>query len=89
MSWPVDALLNVFILIHNTAMKKKTNVYLSLTECPIVETTVSPAVPVSRQLDENSLFPAGKDITMTQRHIGEKFPYTGLVTLNKEYRPWN
>ncbi|XP_076147487.1 PR domain zinc finger protein 14 [Alosa pseudoharengus] len=53
------------------------------------KSTLSPAVPVSQQLDENSLFPATKDITQTQRHIGDNFAYTGIVTLNKEYRPWN
>ncbi|XP_062377529.1 PR domain zinc finger protein 14 [Sardina pilchardus] len=53
------------------------------------KSTLSPAVTVTRPLDENSLFPATKDITLTQRHIGENFAYTGIVTLNKEYRPWN
>ncbi|KAL2085168.1 hypothetical protein ACEWY4_018488 [Coilia grayii] len=53
------------------------------------KTAVSVAVPTNRPRHDNSLFPASKDITLPQKHIGENFPYTGLVTLNKEYRPWN
>ncbi|XP_063062454.1 PR domain zinc finger protein 14 [Engraulis encrasicolus] len=52
------------------------------------KTTVPSAVPMSRCLDDSSLFPATKDISLAQKHIGE-ISYTGLVTLNKEYRPWN
>ncbi|XP_061093253.1 PR domain zinc finger protein 14 [Conger conger] len=58
-------------------------------ERPVLDATVSSPIPPNPSSEDVDLFPIRKECSRTQNQLAENYSYTGLASLNPEYRPWN
>ncbi|XP_036409947.1 PR domain zinc finger protein 14 [Megalops cyprinoides] len=58
-------------------------------ERPLLDSVLSSPVPSNHSVGDKDLFSITKDCAGTQRQLRENYSYSGLTSLNTEYRPWN